>query len=284
MAEARGSRALRSPQRTRLVRRWLCRQHQGPKNRTSIIRRNASNSSSISIPQRRGRRRPAGRRRRRLPDPDPRRAAAPLVRGARPDLAAARPLRGGDVLPAGRGQGARLRGGAPRALHPRRGPDAPRLAREVPIDTAGLGKRVIETMPYIAQALVCASPDDRRPARVRAQDPDHQEADAEPGREPGRAARPARACATSTCRPSRRAPWSTRGCCWRRRSARSTRICATRSPCRRWPSCISASRPTPSHHGGWRTRTASSATTAKINTVRGNVNWILLRRQACRRR
>jgi glutamate synthase domain-containing protein 2/glutamate synthase domain-containing protein 1/glutamate synthase domain-containing protein 3 len=28
--------------------------------------------------------------------------------------------------------------------------------REVPTDTAGLGKRVIETMPYIAQAIVCA--------------------------------------------------------------------------------------------------------------------------------
>src|SRR5580658_2164973 len=31
--------------------------------------------------------------------------------------------------------------------------------REVPTDTAGLGKRVIETMPYVAQAIVCASPD-----------------------------------------------------------------------------------------------------------------------------
>jgi len=31
--------------------------------------------------------------------------------------------------------------------------------REVPTDTAGLGKRVIETMPYIAQAIVCASPE-----------------------------------------------------------------------------------------------------------------------------
>jgi glutamate synthase (NADPH) large chain len=31
--------------------------------------------------------------------------------------------------------------------------------REVPTDTAGLGARVIETMPYIAQAIVCASPD-----------------------------------------------------------------------------------------------------------------------------
>src|SRR5580658_5713447 len=31
--------------------------------------------------------------------------------------------------------------------------------REVPTDTTGLGKRVIETMPYIAQAIVCAGPD-----------------------------------------------------------------------------------------------------------------------------
>src|SRR5271168_1879050 len=31
--------------------------------------------------------------------------------------------------------------------------------REVPTDTVGLGARVIDTMPYIAQAIVCASPD-----------------------------------------------------------------------------------------------------------------------------
>src|SRR5271170_3629958 len=31
--------------------------------------------------------------------------------------------------------------------------------REVPTDMAGLGKRVIETMPFIAQAIVCPSPD-----------------------------------------------------------------------------------------------------------------------------
>ena len=31
--------------------------------------------------------------------------------------------------------------------------------REVPIDTAGLGTKVIEAMPYIAQAIVCASDD-----------------------------------------------------------------------------------------------------------------------------
>jgi glutamate synthase (NADPH/NADH) large chain len=31
--------------------------------------------------------------------------------------------------------------------------------RDVPTDLAGLGKRVIETMPHIAQAIVCASPD-----------------------------------------------------------------------------------------------------------------------------
>ena len=28
--------------------------------------------------------------------------------------------------------------------------------REVPVDTTGLGQRVLETMPYIAQAIVCA--------------------------------------------------------------------------------------------------------------------------------
>ncbi|HYM72455.1 MAG TPA: glutamate synthase large subunit, partial [Stellaceae bacterium] len=31
--------------------------------------------------------------------------------------------------------------------------------REVPTDTAGLGAKVVETMPYIAQAIVCASPE-----------------------------------------------------------------------------------------------------------------------------
>ena len=44
----------------------------------------------------------------------------------------------------------------------------------------------------------------------------------------GREARSARRCANSTCRRSRPGPSSTRACCWRRRSAASTRICRIR--------------------------------------------------------
>ncbi len=39
-----------------------------------------------------------------------------------------------------------------------RGPDLVAW-RDVPTDTAGLGARVIETMPWIAQAIVAAGPD-----------------------------------------------------------------------------------------------------------------------------
>ena len=51
--------------------------------------------------------------------------------------------------------------------------------RDVPTDTTGLGQRVIETMPVIRQAIVVASPKSKRPGRVRAQDPDHPQADPE---------------------------------------------------------------------------------------------------------
>ena len=62
-------------------------------------------------------------------DPDAGRAAARLGRQARSRIAAARPLRGRDVLSAdGRG-GARRRGRAFRAFCPRRGADPVRLAR-----------------------------------------------------------------------------------------------------------------------------------------------------------
>ena len=45
--------------------------------------------------------------------------------------------------------------------------------RDVPTDTTGLGARVIETMPWISQAIVACSPRGRRPRRLRAQDSDH---------------------------------------------------------------------------------------------------------------
>ena len=51
--------------------------------------------------------------------------------------------------------------------------------RDVPTDTTGLGERVIETMPSIRQAIVAADPDAPRSGRVRAQDPDDPQADAE---------------------------------------------------------------------------------------------------------
>ena len=112
-----------------------------------------------SRPSRRGRRRPADGRRRRLPDPDAGRAAARLGRAARHRIAGARPLCRRDVLSAdGRDRRAR----SPWRMSS--GSCAPRgralLAwRDVPTDTTGLGARVIETMPWIAQAIVAASPD-----------------------------------------------------------------------------------------------------------------------------
>ena len=72
---------------------------------------------------------PLGRRRRSLPDPDPRRAAAALVRGhARARIAGARTLCCCDVLPADRGEGAGLCHRSYGAVYPGRGTGTASLA------------------------------------------------------------------------------------------------------------------------------------------------------------
>ena len=63
-----------------------------------------------------------------------------------------------------------------------------------------------------------------------------------------------RTARSSTCRRCRRARSSTRACCSRTRSAPTTRTCRTRASLPRSRSCTSASRPTPSRRGTWRTR------------------------------
>ncbi len=62
----------------------------------------------------------------------------------------------------------------------------------------------------------------------------------------------------------------------------STTTCTTRASRAPSPSCTSASRPTPSRPGSWRTPTAWWPTTARSTPLRGNVNWMAAR-QAQRR-
>ena len=59
------------------------------------------------------------------------------------------------------------------------------------------------------------------------------------------------------------APSSTRACSPPSSCASSSRTCATRPSSRAWRWCTRASRPTRSRAGRWRTRTATSATTAR---------------------
>ena len=99
--------------------------------------------------------------------------------------------------------------------------------RDVPTDITGLGERVIETMPVIRQAIVAASPRikdqdafERKILAIRKQILNNARAIGEQKHLPGLG---------DLYMPS----FSTRtmvykGCCWRRRSAASISICATR--------------------------------------------------------
>ena len=208
------------------MRRRLRGQHQGPK----VARHHSPRAADPgeSGPPRRGRRRPAGRRRRRLPDPDAGRAAARLGRRARADAAAARPLCRGHVLPAADEQA--------RAITPSSmfehyiAAEGQTLVgwRDVPTDTTGLGKTRDRDDAGDPPGDRRRQPVDPRPGRVRAQDPDDPQADPEQRPRAGGEARHCRGSATSTCRPSPPGRWSTRACCWRRRSAASTTTCAIR--------------------------------------------------------
>ena len=95
------------------------------------------------------------------------------------DAAAARPLRRRHVLPAAGRQGARL---SPiqhvRAFRPAEGQTLLGW-RDVPTDTTGLGARVHRDDAGDPPGDRRARPEDRGPGRVRAQDPDDPQADAE---------------------------------------------------------------------------------------------------------
>ena len=164
------------------------RQHQGTK--IARHRRARSADPGQSRPSRRGRGRSAGRRRRRLPDPDAGRAAARLGGPPGPDLAAARPLCRRDVLSAVGRTGACHRDRACRAFHPRRGPDAGRLARRA--DRHDRARRSGHRDDAVDQpGDRRLQPRDRRSGRLRAQDPDDPQAGAEQRRRDGRAPRAA---------------------------------------------------------------------------------------------
>ena len=146
----------------------------------------------------------------------------------RPRPAAARRICGRHVLPAAGRRGARRRH-PPASSTSSRVEGQPLLGwRDVPTDTTGLGEAVIETMPVIRQAIIGRGPKitdqdafERKLLAIRKQTQNNL---ARAGEQSGTCP----ACASSTCRPSRPAPWSTRACCSRHRSAASTRTCATR--------------------------------------------------------
>jgi glutamate synthase (NADPH/NADH) large chain len=99
--------------------------------------------------------------------------------------------------------------------------------RDVPTTEDGLGKAVLASMPMIRQCFI-----------ARGENCADQDAFA------------CRRSPSSTCRASPAAPWSTRACCWRTRSAASTTTCAIPIAPAPWASCTSASAPTLSPAGG----------------------------------
>ncbi len=151
---------------------------------------------------------------------------------------------------------------AARALHRDRGADPARLARcsDGPDRSRRSGPRVAACDPAGDR---CPRPAHRRPGRVRAQDPDDPQADAEPALASSPRSATSPTSRISTFRHSPAGPSSTKGCCSRRRSAPSIATSRTRerSPRSRWST--SASRPTPSRAGSSRTPIASSPTTAR---------------------
>ena len=152
--------------------------------------------------------------------------------------------------------------------------------REVPTDLTGLGERVVETMPYIAQAIVCASADiadqdafERKILTIRKQTLNRVSTLAERRGLPG-------------LRDFYIPSFSTRTVVYKGLLL-APQIGSfyedLRNPLtvlRRWRWCISASRPTP--FPSWRLAHPYRflCHNGEINTVRGNVNWIQARRQA----
>ena len=126
--------------------------------------------------------------------------------------------------------------------------------RDVPVDADGLGPTALGVMPRFRQLFVAGARRRRRPgpraARVRAAQ----------GR---RAAGPRVAASSCTSRRCRPAPWSTRACSPPTSSAPCSPTCPTSGSRARSAWCTAGSRPTPSRRGRWRTRSATSRTTAR---------------------
>ena len=182
-----------------------------------------------SGPSRRGRRRSAGRRRRRHPDPDSRCAVARLGR-RRPASTLPQPGHYAVAmcfLP----REAKARDIAVKQFEHFIKIEGQMLLgwRDVPTDPTGLGKTVLEQMPLIRQAIIGCGPEHQGPGRVRAQAARHPQADAESA---GSSWPRSTSCPAITAPlhavASRPARWSTRACCWRPMSAASTTTCTIR--------------------------------------------------------
>ena len=204
-------------------------------------------------------------------------------RGQAAGLRPARPgrVRGRPHLHAAGRRPARRHGEDRRPGHRRRGPGAARLARR-----AGRQQRAV-ARPRDRHHRAQSPPGVHRPRRRR-----HRRrrfraqalhrAQGHLGAHLREVCRPARTTSTSSrCRAGR---WSTRACSSPTSSAPITATCTTRNSSRRWRSSTSASRPTPSRPGGWRTPIASSATTARSTRCAAtSTGWRRARRPPPRR-
>ena len=151
--------------------------------------------------------------------------------------------------------------------------------RDVPTDTTGLGARVVETMPWIAPGDRRQRPGDRRPGRLRAQDPDDPQAGAEQrDRALGAAwdavvARPLHAVLLD---PYRRLQGSAAS------TAAQTFYQDLRNPLTVSALALVHQRFSTNTFPSWRLAHPYRflCHNGEINTVRGNVNWMAARRQA----
>ena len=167
---------------------------------------------------------------------------------------------------------------AARALHQGRGPEAGRLARRA--------DRHDRPRQGGARAHAGDPPGDRRPrrqarrpGRLRAQDPGDPQADPEPAGRSRRRSTSCPACRSSTCRPSRRAPWSTRACCSRHQVGSFYED--LRNPLTESALGLVHQRFSTNTFPSWKLAHPYRfiAHNGEINTVRGNVNWMNARRR-----
>ena len=158
---------------------------------------------------------------------------------------------------------AHLRGGGRRG-----GPAGARLARRAGGRRRSWGRWRAQVAAGHPAAL--HRPPPRGAQRLRAQALPHPQAGGEP--HPRRAAGSRRAASTWPASRPRRS--STRACCCPEQLPRFYADLRTRSSSARWRWCTRASPPTPSPPGSWRSRSASSRTTARSTPLRGNRNWM----------